>query len=271
MKQKGNWWLSDRHYIDNTSYKDKLYLHELGNEIREYIYKAPIPIVCEWKDDKHAILFEIGKDNNNLIKVSADISSKDFVTLIESWSKNFYPQYTVEVAVKTPLSKEEKVEGIKRGLFNLDESFNQYLEEKIKEIGVITRVFILEDKFTISVNGKKQVRLTGNYSTPLPISIFLKNLRNIKDSIEKKAYIFNYSTPQNVNVKDKEIVINYIGKKLLNFFKINKQELSNYPFLCQEDGYVKLGRFVINTRNSESIIQQAQEIIYSKEINNGII
>jgi hypothetical protein len=271
MNQKDNWWLSDNYYLDSTTFKDKLYLHELVIEVREYIFKAPVPIVSFWIDEKHSILFKVGKDNHKLIKVSVDIATKDFVTLIEHWSKQFYPQYKVEEIIEKPLTQEEKIQGIKEGLFNLDESFNRTKKTKIQESGIITRVFFMEDKFTILINGHKQVRLTGNYSTPLPISVFLKNIRKIKDPVEKKAYIFNYSTKQNDKVKEKEILINYIGKKLINFFKINREELSRSSFEEKEGGFYKVGRFLINMRNSESILQEAKEIIETQEITNGII
>jgi hypothetical protein len=118
--KNSNWWLVDKYFIDNTSFRDKMYLYELGNEIKEYTHKAPIPVVTVWLDDKHSILIKVGQDNNKVFKCSAEISTKDFVTLIENWTQQFYPQYEVKEAIELPLTPEEKAKGIKEGKFSLD-------------------------------------------------------------------------------------------------------------------------------------------------------
>jgi hypothetical protein len=258
-----NWWLVDKYFIDNTSFNDKMYFYELGSDIKEYTHKAPIPIVTKWLDDKHSILVKIGKENSKVFKCSSDISTKDFVTLIENWSQQFYPSYEITEVKKIPLSSQEKADGIKEGRFSLDESFNQYQEKAVIEKGIITRVFFLEDKFTISINGKKEVRMTGNFSTALPISQFLKSVRKIKDPEQLKAYIFSYSTKQNSNVREKEISINYTGKKLINFFKINKDYLLESNIIDMGNGFLKSGKFIINTQKSESIVETMKEIVYN--------
>ena len=121
----------------------------------------------------------------------------------------------------------------------MEESLSQSKKVISVEKGIITRVFIPEDRFTILVNGKKSVRLSGTLFNPLPLSSFLKELRSLYKlrglywesnnsetiSYKIREYINNNSTLYNNEVKEKEILINYVGKQLDNFLnKIQNKE-----------------------------------------------
>jgi len=246
-------WLSNRDTIRSSSFSDIPYLNELYEEVKDYIYKCPTPIVSEWDESKHQIIFKIGS-NSKKFKVSPFISPKDFITQVELWAYRYYPRYDVELIKNIPLEIEEKISAIKDKGVSLDESLEMYKQEKYSERAIISRVFLPDDKFTIIVNDKKYVRLSGTIFNPMPLSIFLKELRKIYSlnkhsdqlSYEIKKFIDNNSTLENKDVKEKEIEITYTGKRLRNFFIINRKELSLNPIVDVSSTIIKIGRFLIS-------------------------
>lgn len=245
-------WFSNRDVIRSSSFSDKVYLNEVYEEVRDYVYKSPTPIVTEWDELTHSIIFKVGSHIQKF-KVSPFIASKDYITQIEFWTSKFYPRYTIEFYKTTPVDIEEKISAITDKGLSLDESLEMYKKEKYIERGIISRVFLPEDKFTIIVNGKKYVRLSGTIFNPIPLSSFLKELRKIyynkKDnnvSQEIKDYIEKNSTLENKDVREKEIEITYTGKRLKNFFIINRKELSESDINYISPTIIKIGRFLIS-------------------------
>lgn len=246
-------WFSNRDVIRNSSFHDKTYLNEIYEEVRDYVYKSPTPIVTEWEELTHSIIFKIGSHTQKF-KVSPFVASKDYITQIEFWASKYYPRYVVELYKEIPLDIEEKISAITNDGLSLDESLDMYKKEKYLEKGMISRVFLPEDKFTIIVNGKKFVRLSGTIFNPMPLSTFLKELRSLyyakknDDNLseEIKKYIEKNSTLENKDVKEKEIEITYIGKKLKNFFIINRKELSESIVNYISPTIIKIGRFLIS-------------------------
>ena len=245
-------WLKNRDAIRNSSFEDKHYLVELYEEFKDYLYKCPTVIKTEWSEDRHKIICKIGSHKKSF-KVNTKVSPKDFVTMIELWAYKYYPKYLVNIEQEIPLDIEERVKAITDKGLSLEESLSDTKKVISVEKGIITRVFIPEDRFTILVNGKKSVRLSGTLFNPLPLSSFLKTLRslyiesnNMEIANSKiREYINSNSIIDNSEVKEKEILINYVGKQLDNFFIINRKELSKNEIIEVSDKTVRIGRFLI--------------------------
>jgi hypothetical protein len=253
VQQYSNNWLVDKNFLETKiQHSDKNYLEILFNEIKDFLYKCPSPVVSEWIQEDHGITFYLG-DNEHFIKINNEIAVRDYVTLIEKWSKKFYPKYTVTYTKDRGLTSDEVAQGIKDNVFTFDESFNRKITETVVEKGMIWRVFVPDDKFTLLINGKTTIRLAGTPSNPIPLSIFLKTIRKIKDYNEKRTFIFENSLLDNDNVKEKIIDLPYTSKQLLNFFKINVDELCREELIDLGNEFFQCGKYRFTFKGNETV------------------
>ena len=79
---------------------------------------------------------------------------------------------------------------------------------------------------------------------------FLKQLKGMKDSKEKRNFIFSNSHLINELHKTyREEEINYEGAQMLNFFKINFLDLKEYELVHMKDLIYKWNNYVIKFNN----------------------
>jgi len=264
----------NRDVLRKSSFAEKSYLYELYEEVKDFTYKCPTPIIAEWDESYHKIIFKIGK-NTKSYKVSSFVSPRDFITSVEFWSCTYYPKYYVEEKVLTRLDTEEKFKAITEENLTLEESLNKVKVTSYIERGMIVRIFLPDDKFTILVNGKRHIRLSGTIHKPMPLSVFLKELRYLYVGEDKyeyfkkvKAFIENNSTIENKDVKDKDIDISYTGKRLDNFIQINKRQLCNSEIFDLSPVMVKIGKFTIIFESEEKKKETLLKIDMFKEKRN---
>jgi len=218
-----NKWLEDSEFIYNTNFEDKYYLESLCHHLSNFIKNVPIPVLCDYSERFKSIYFSVGEEKSHFA-LTIDVSYYDYITLVKRWLYQFYPRY--EVLIDTGLDDNEILALVREQGFNLNDALLE--RKKVTEIGVIEKEIRKEDQFIININGVKTVRITGN-KKPLLLKDFMKELRGIKDQQERKNYILDnsreFSTIPNY---EKSIKINYQGQQLLNFFRINYEDLKEY-------------------------------------------
>jgi hypothetical protein len=235
-----NKWLIENQTIEQTKFSNKDYLKECFKELKEYFNKAPIPMVSQWKESGFKLEVFAGK-NSQEFQVSPKINPKDLIYFIETtWARQFYPSYTVTLKFLRGLTTDEKATGIQADSFTLEESHFRQVEDTKKEKAIITRVFIPEDKFTIITNDVTSVR-----STTIPITVFLSNIRKIKNYDSLREYILENSVVDNNNAKEHYHTITYNEDQLLNFFKIRNKELFIAPLKPGSNNTVIIGKYNI--------------------------
>lgn len=246
-----------RDILRKSAFSDKIYLFELYEEIKDYMYKCPTPIIVEWVEENFNIIFRVGR-NFKAYKVSTFVSPRDFITSVEFWLCTYYPKYYIEQEVITSLTSEEKFKAITEHDLSLEESLDKRNISYIPERGMIIRIYLPDDKFTILVNGKKYIRLSGTINKPMPLSVFLKQLRGFSIGEDKREYFIKVknfieenSVIDNSDVRDKDIDISYTGRKLDNFIQINKRELCNHDPIDLSPLMVKIGMFTIIFESEE--------------------
>lgn len=240
-----------------SSFADQSYLFELYEEVKDFIYKCPTPIIVEWSEIGHKLIFRVGR-NTKSFKVSSFVSPRDFITSVEFWLCTYYPKYYIEEQVNVPLTSDEKFKAITQEDLSLEESLTKQNTISRVERGIILRIYLPDDKFTILVNGKKYIRLSGTVRKPMPLSVFLKELRSLYVANDKdeyfrrvKQFIEENSVITNSDVRDKDIDITYTGKKLENFIHINKRQLCNAEIIDMSPNMVKIGVFTIIFESEE--------------------
>lgn len=244
QKQLSNAWLVDKNYIQTLKFENKKYLEKTLDIIRIYTYKCPVLILTEWDDENSNIIIHVsGKNYNTPIRLDPDIAPHDIVTLIERDIYHYFPRYEIHSGrqIEVDYSSEEIAELIKERKIDVDDAFN--LKKTVDEIdiGVIERVWILDDKFrfvrTEDGNTQEELRISK-----IPLSEFLKQARRLRsmhlhDFIIENSRLLSVYVPGLVQVK-------YTGAQLLNFLKINECDLYIYPLQQREDGVVyRYGRF----------------------------
>jgi hypothetical protein len=242
--QKKQWkdynkWLEDSEFIYNTNFEDKYYLESLCHHLSNFIKNVPIPVLCDYSTRYKSIYFSVGDDKNNF-PLTIDISYYDYITLVKRWLYQFFPRY--EVLIDAELDDDEILKLVREQGYNLNDALLE--RKKVPEIGVIEKEIRKEDQFIININGTKTVRITGN-KKPLLLKDFMKELRGIKDQQQRKNYILDNSREfSTVVTYDKVVRINYQNSQLLNFFKVNYEDLKDYelkesePFVYEWKNYL---------------------------------
>lgn len=252
--KKPNSWMTDPIFISNIIYKkDKLYLETLLTHLSKYIDKLPIAVISTWDYKHECIYFTVGHENKHFIKVDPDISYFDFITLCDKWLRQFFPKYSCNVEEEIPYTDGEVSEMLSEGKLDIDSDLSN-LKKKINysETAIIQRAFILSDNFKIKINDDAYIR-----HSKIPISIFLKQLRQMRDSsdFEKRKYIMENSLLLSKIENEKEILVDYDHKRMVNFFKINIDENLQNPIesYIDETGteWVRWGRFKFQLLSNE--------------------
>lgn len=99
----------------------------------------------------------------------------------------------------------------------------------------------------------------------MTLKTFLNNLKSISSNEEKRKFIFDHSKLIKIlpSPNEKKILITYSGKQLLNFFKINFEDLKNYELIELEPFLYQWGRFQVKFE-SKSLLNDCLDF-YRKE------
>lgn len=231
-KKKANWWLVDEEFLKKSGFEDLYYLQRLGVHLYEFFKNVPIPVLSTYDKNHHRIYLTVGTEQN-WFRVSNEISFYDFIKQMKRWLIQYYPQYEVEVEEDEDLSEEEVLQKVKEGI-DLNELAHMKKKVIKKEKGVITKIILSKDSFEFIKNGVKTIRMSGSIHHILPLSYFLKNIRemrknNVSDK-EIREYIFqNSDETERIPESTKKILINHPSKMMKNFFVINFPDLKNEP------------------------------------------
>ena len=95
---KINKWLEDEDFISKMKFVDKYYLETLCFKVAAFLKNIPVPVCSTWDAKNKSIYFSIG-DNKHYVSVDVNIAYHDYITLIDKWTRQFYPQYKVEVKI----------------------------------------------------------------------------------------------------------------------------------------------------------------------------
>jgi len=272
-KHKPNWWLTNKEFINKNNFPDKYYLERLCDHINEFLKDIPIPVLTTFDRHHNRIYFSVGNDSN-WFRVDPDISFFDYIKQVKRWLVQFYPQYVVEVEEEADLSEEEVLEKVREGI-DLNEL--AFLKKKIivKENGCITRIILNQDKFEFIKNKECSIRMTGDLNNILPLSTFLKTLRemksNSKTNEEVREYIFqNSEEVERISPSDKKIVIDYNPKMMKNFFIIRFMDLKKSPMKKTIAGQYIWGKYEIRFQ-SESSEHDCIQYVKDRRKEKGIV
>ncbi|OQA13758.1 MAG: hypothetical protein BWY64_03502 [bacterium ADurb.Bin363] len=241
-----NAWLESSQFIKEVDYKNKYYLESLCHHIAAFLKNVPVPIISSFDSKHKSIYLIIGKDKK-FFPLDEDISYYDMITCMKQWAMDYYPKYEVSVLKEIPLTDEEIMALVKNGM-DLNDALVQKKEESLKEIGIIEKVFIKEDKFILSRNGEKELRISGvSLKQPMPLSKFMESVRRIRDWNEKKKFIEENSTFEKFLPSVKEVYVNYSDNQMLNFFSINYKDLRDHQVIVDPSDPLsfKIGKFRI--------------------------
>jgi len=234
---KSNKWLESPEFISKIKFYDAYYLETLLHKVAAFIKNAPVPILSTWDAQHNSIYLSIG-ENKQYFSVDINIAYYDFITLMKKWTSSFYPHYQIQIDTEIPYTDEEILDMVKNNGIDLNDAILLRKPHSYIERGVIEKVYITKEEFILSINGKKQIRVSGNLSKGinLPISKFMENIRQIKSDTEMRYFIFENSKKKNDIIDQEEIIeIDYFGKQMLNFFKINFPDLKNRPIIKLDD------------------------------------
>jgi len=261
--RKSNFWLEDIDFLKKTNFKDLYYLESLTKHISNFLKNVPIPVLATYDAKYKRIYFSVGQHKKGF-SLDVEIAYYDYITLVKRWLRKFYPQYKVIYEIEDLLSENEIYEKIKQGM-KFSEAASLTKKVKKTEIGVIEKIKLVEDEFILVVNGESQLRVSGTLQQPMTLKIFLNELKQISLNEEKRKFIFDHSKLIKIlpNPNEKKILITYSGKQLLNFFKINFEDLKNYDLIEIEPFYYQWGRFYIKF-DSKSLLNDCLEL-YKKE------
>jgi len=261
---KVNSWLENEQFISKMKFSDPYYLETLCFKIASFLKNVPVP-VCSTYDAQHrSIYFSIG-DNKHYLTLDTNISYYDFVTLIDKWTRNFYPQYKVEVNTEIEYTDEEIMELVKTGV-NLNDAILMRKPYSYIETGIIEKIYIKRDEFIFNKDGEREIRMSGTgVSNALPLSKFMEGIRQISNDVEKKQYIEDNSrVVQILKDSNKEIIINYSGKQLINFFSINFSDNKNAPLNQIDEFQYQWGNFRVIFESK--ILRDDCLAVYAKKV-----
>ena len=229
-----NKWLEDSNYIRELNFPDIYYLETLCYKIAAFIKNVPVPIHTSYSDGM--IKLAIGKELKSF-EINTDISYYDMITLIKIWSEKYYPQYEITEQIEVELSEDEIMSEVKKGV-SINDALQMTKIATKREKGIIEKVFITEDQFLFNKNGCREIRMSGSIENPMPLSVFMRSIRQFKDDTkeDKNVHISSFIKSNSHTLKvigDKlsEVVISYSGKQMYNFFVINYPVLKNKEFI----------------------------------------
>lgn len=242
---KYNSWMENPDFIENMHFKDKYYLRNLLNVLSSFIKKCPLPIVTYWHYKTPSISIQF-RDKENFFKISTNIAIQDWIQLVDRSLREYYPQYNIVTSEDRPLNNEEIELGIRKGKFGLDEAFNMFSSHKVKEDGIIDQIYLPSDEFRFTKNSLSEIRMSGNVQTMKSLSLFLREIRSIHDHEHVRAYINeNSRLVKHISDRTENILIDYKGDKLINFFIINKNYILSTKVIYEDSLIHIYGKFTI--------------------------
>ena len=241
---KSNEWLTNNDFLQKVEFKNKYYFQSLCIYIDNFIKNIPIPVITTWDYKYQQIYFTVGQESKSF-KIDVNIAYRDYITLVRRWIEQFYPKYEIEVEGEIILEDEKEIlDRVKKGM-KLNDAICK--KGKVKETGIIEKVFFMEDKFIVNINGNRFLRMCGTEETVCPISKFLPELRKIKGDVNKKKYIFENSIEIREIEKKQEIwEINYFGFQMKNFVEINYSDLKKEEFKQLDVRKWQWGNYILN-------------------------
>lgn len=267
---KYNRWLKDTELLAQTDFVDKYYFIELCNKVSNFLQSCPAHVVCPNKRPKNHLVFRIGAVLNLALPLDIDIAHEDFLVLLDQGLRSFYPQYTIKTKQERELTAEEIAELVKtRQLKSIPETFDKTVVEEVTETGIIERIVLPDDEFILSVNGVKTLRVSGNAKSAILLSDFLKELRGLENSDDKKSFIFANSLEIRILPEPGKVLLNQSGKKLYNFFKINLPLLADKPITKIDTDLFEWDRFQFSF-NSQSLQEECLALVADFQQENRI-
>ena len=245
--RNANGWLESSDFIRDVDYKNKYYLESLCHHIAAFLKNVPVPIISSFDSKHKSIYLIIGKDKR-FFPLDEDISYYDMITLMKQWAIQYYPRYETVVRISRPFTDEEIMRLVKENGIDLNDALDLTTYEEVREIGIIEKVFIREDKFILTRNGVKELRISGgSLKNPVPLSKFMEKIRHTRNYDEKRKFIEENSVFEKFLPSEKEVFVNYSDNQMLNFFSINYKDLKGHEVI--PDPYdnlaFKIGKFKI--------------------------
>lgn len=271
--KKINDWLEDPDFQSKIDFPDKYYLETLCYHISNFLKNTPVPVMSSYDTKNHKIYFSVGLEKKGF-NIDVDLYYYDYITLVRRWLIQFYPKYEIEYDVEVEYSEQEILKmrnsAIDEGKkFDLNEALIAKKVIKQKEFGIVEKVTFKDDEFILKRNDYREVRITGTLQNPLIISRFLKMLREIKDDNEKSKFIFAHSRLIKRVDSEKDIIVTYQGKQMINFFEINFEDLYLYPLIKSDDFNFIWGRFKVKFE-SKSLRDDCLKLYNEKLFKIGI-
>lgn len=244
-KHKSNFWLEDQEFILKMDFYDKFYIKNLCVYIANFLKTIPIPIMATWDPKFKSIYFHLGMIKKNF-EIDINVSYWDYTTLVKRWLRQYFPQFKVVDNVESELSDLEITEAV-RGGADINEALQLRKEIEKIDYGIITKIQMTGDQFIFERNGSEYVRISGTGNKPLPLSIFLKQIRQIKKDEDKRNFILKNSEEiKKIVFEEKSrILIDYKDQMMLNFFMINYPDLKKYELEKISSNLYYWGRFQI--------------------------
>lgn len=243
---KSNKWLESPEFISKIKFYDKYYLETLFHKVSSFIKNAPVPILSTWDAQHNSIYLSIG-DNKQFFPIDTNIAYYDYITLMKRWCMSYYPSYSVKVDVEIPYTDEEIMNMVKEGI-DLNDALLARKPFSYIETGMIEKVYIKKEEFIFNINGKREMRCSGNIleGKIIPMSKFMEGVRQIQGDNELKEYIFSNSKKvSDIEVSKEFIDIDYSGSQMINFFSINFDDLKSFKLIKENDFEYKWGNFLI--------------------------
>jgi hypothetical protein len=257
-----NSWLVDSEYLKQQNFEDPYYFESLCYHINSFIKNTPIPVITEYIDKR--IVFSVGKIRKDF-KINIDYSYYDFLCMVKKWIGRFYPKYEVEYEVEVPLSHEEMISKVKNEGLDLNDVVHMKKSQVVKERAVIEKAMFVDDQFIINKNDKRFICSAGTIKNPMSMTEFKKKLMSIRVDIDRKKFIDENSTILREIVDQKDIIIEYHGKQMLNFFKINYDELIKFSSGMISPFVYRFGRFIVKF-SSQSLMDDCLKYLSDRKM-----
>lgn len=190
-KSKINSWMIDIERIDkySPSFENKEYLYNLLKHVYGFIIHCPSPLLATYDSKNNKLFINIGSEENTFsFSITNNEDLEEFAKKIEVVIFPFYPSYFITYPEERRITVDEIAILMEKNKISFDDAYNHTIREDKEEKGVITKIFIKEDKFKIYINEDPHLRMSS-----IPLSVFLRDLRRIGDDYERKAFIFNNS------------------------------------------------------------------------------
>ncbi len=252
-----NEWLINDAFLKNTNFPDLYYLETLCYKIYSFLKNVPVPVYTSYDYNHHSIYFLIGT-HKKYFPVDMDISYYDYITLVRRWLCTFYPKYTVSFIKEIDYDDAEILQIVEQEGISLNDALLRKKKVPVTEYCFIDKVYLTKDEFILhryhnNILVAKEVRISGSITENklIPLSKFLDGYRKLigdehVTEEQKKTYIEqNSKLVHTLSLQESTIVINYLGKMMINFFKINFSDLYKIPLIQITDFTYHWGRFAI--------------------------